>query len=74
MEVLSRPKAINKSAKPIKQSEKLWILNFLKYFKMKPKPNRGIAAASTLKEKPKRETIQAVTVVPIFAPKIIPMA
>ena len=41
---------------------------------MKPKPNSGMAAASMLNEKPKSETIHAVTVVPIFAPKIIPIA
>lgn len=70
MEVLRRPSAINNRAKPIKQSEKLCILNFLKYLRIKPMPNKGMAAASILKEKPKSETIQAVTVVPILAPKI----
>ena len=34
-------------------------------------PISGIANAETLKENPKNETIQAVTVVPMFAPKII---
>ena len=37
---------------------------------MKPKPKRGTAAALMEKLKPKSETIHAVTVVPIFAPKI----
>ena len=38
-----------------------------------PIPIRGIAKAEILNEKPRRETIQAVTVVPMFAPKIIPI-
>ena len=41
---------------------------------MNPIPNRGMAAADMEKEKPNRETIHAVTVVPILAPNITPMA
>ena len=62
------------NANPMKQSAKLWIVRRLKYLRMKPKPKRGIAAAEMENENPKRETIHAVTVVPMFAPKITPMA
>ena len=37
-------------------------------------PINGIATTEILNEKPKRETIQAVTVVPIFAPMMTPIA
>ena len=43
-------------------------------FKRKPIPKSGIAASAIEKLNPKSETIQAVTVVPIFAPKITPIA
>ena len=35
---------------------------------------KGIEKAEILNEKPNKETIHAVTVVPMFAPKIIPIA
>ena len=40
----------------------------------KPKAKIGRAAEAIENEKPKKATIQAVTVVPMFAPKITPIA
>ena len=51
-----------------------WSFQRFKQVIKKPIPNKGIATEAILKEKPKSDTIQAVTVVPIFAPKIIPIA
>lgn len=68
------PNPINNKANPMKQSAKLWILSFLKYFKIKPRPKSGMAADAMEKLNPKKDTIQAVIVVPMFAPKITPMA
>ena len=41
---------------------------------MNPSPKSGMAAAEIENENPKKETIQAVTVVPIFAPNITQIA
>ena len=45
---------------------------FLKIERKYPNPKTGIANAEILKLNPKIETIHAVIVVPIFAPKITP--
>ena len=68
----SRPR--NNNPKPRIISPKSFILYLFRDLAKKPNPIRGIAKADILNEKPKKETIQAVTVVPIFAPKIIPIA
>lgn len=70
----SKSKPKNNIPKPRKRSEKFLIFDFFNDFRKKPIPINGIAIADTLKEKPKNETIHAVTVVPMFAPKMIPMA
>ena len=70
----SKSKPKNKSPKPKNNSEKFFKPNLFIDFKKNPIPTSGIANAEILNEKPKNETIQAVTVVPMFAPKIIPIA
>ena len=69
----SNPK--NKRANPIKTSPKFVkfvLLIFLIKTHKYPIPKIGMASFEILKEKPKRVTIHAVIVVPIFAPKITP--
>ena len=63
----------NNIPKPIKASPKLCFFNFLKKVMKNPIPKTGMAKAEILKLKPKSATIQAVIVVPMFAPKITPM-
>ena len=65
---------MNKSANPMKQSAKLCILKRLKYLRTKPNPKSGTAAAEIEKLNPKSDTIHAVAVVPMLAPKITPIA
>ena len=59
---------MNKSPKPITASPMFLQRKSFNKVKKKPNPKIGIANAEILKLKPKRETIQAVIVVPIFAP------
>lgn len=58
--------------KPIRASPMDSFLIFFIEVKIKPSPNNGTAKADILNLKPKKETIQAVIVVPILAPKITP--
>ena len=63
---------MNKSAKPIIASPRFLNRSFFDIVMKNPVPKSGIAKAEILKLKPNIETIHAVTVVPMFAPKITP--
>ena len=69
-ESISSPK--NKRPNPIKASPMASFFSLFTEISRKPIPNIGIAKAEMSNLNPKRETIQAVMVVPIFAPKITP--
>ena len=70
LESMSSPR--NKSPNPINASPIDSFLIFLYETSKKPTPNMGTAKAEILNLKPNRDTIHAVMVVPIFAPKITP--
>ena len=65
---------INSRAKPIMNSPMLLRLLFLDMKKTKPTAMRGIARIEMSAENPSRDISQAVTVVPILAPIITPIA
>ena len=52
----------------------LWYLSFFICIRMKPSKKRGIDRTAISNLKPRIEIIQAVTVVPILAPMITPIA
>ena len=60
--------------KPMMNSPMLWYLSFLNCIRTKPSRKRGMESAAMSNLKPSREMIQAVTVVPILAPIMTPMA
>ena len=64
----------NKRQKPTISSPIFLRLSFLEFEKRKPKSINGIARIEMSALKPNQDTIQAVTVVPMLAPMITPIA
>ena len=68
----SKVRSRNRRPKPMMASPIFCFFNLFMLVRKNPIPKRGMAKVDILKLNPKKATIQAVMVVPILAPKMIP--